>query len=349
MTERFRELDGLRGIAALSVLIYHFTGPYNSRFTGDPRPVIDFTFGALGVQLFFLISGFVILMSAKRAKSPSDFVISRAARIYPAYWASLLVAIAFGFWFNLEISELSVGEVIINFSMVQRWLLVPNAVDVYWTLAVELQFYVMVFILLLITRARITDRVVTTVCSVWLFASLAVAVWASPFSSGLDPQNVITPVKMILNLSIAEYGPLFCVGMLAYISRRNGKTTPMISLAGVVSVIVAGLLKSWLHGLIIAGICAVFIFITQRPNTRFLTMPALQWLGKISYSLYIVHSVVGYVAIRIALPLIGRDWAIVAAAIVSVLAAWAVYEIAERRGSTFMKAMLMGFRERSRR
>lgn len=345
---RFRELDGLRGIAALAVLVYHFTGPYNSHYTTDPRPIFDFPFGAFGVQLFFLISGFVILMSADRAKQPSDFIISRAARIYPAYWASLILALAVGFFFQLKVAELTAWEILINFSMMQRWLLVPNAVDVYWTLAVELQFYVLVFALILVTRSRITDRVVNIVCSVWLCVSLGVAVWASPFSAGIDPQNVVTPVKILLNISIAEFGPLFCTGMLAYLSRKNGNPMLLMPVAGAVSVAVTILLNAWLDGVIIAVICTAFVLIALRPRTLWLNLRVLQWLGKISYSLYIVHSTVGYLIIRSVWPFIGRDWAILVALIGSALTAWVIYEIGERRSSAAMKAFLLSLRRRTR-
>lgn len=85
LTSRFRELDGLRGIAALAVVLSHFTGTHNLRYVDDPAPLFDAWWGGFGVQLFFMISGFVILMSAERARRASDFAIARIARLYPAY------------------------------------------------------------------------------------------------------------------------------------------------------------------------------------------------------------------------------------------------------------------------
>lgn len=346
MTERFRELDGLRGIAALAVLVYHFTGPYNSHFPTDPQPIVDFPYGAFGVQLFFLISGFVILMSAHRSQRPTDFIISRVSRIYPAYWISLILALIVSFFFKVNGAGLTTWEVFANFSMMQRWLQVQNAVEVYWTLAVELQFYVLIFAVILVTRSKITETVIFNITVVWLILSLGIASWASPFSAGIDPQNVITPVKVLLNISLAEFGPLFCTGMLAYTSRNRGKFTFLLPVAGAVSVAVATLLHSWSYGAIVAGICATFVIIALRPHTSWLNCRGLQWLGKISYSVYIVHSTVGYLIIRSTLPLIGRDWAILVALIGSVLAAWAVYEIGERRASAALKGLLLGLRER---
>lgn len=91
---RFRELDALRGPAALVVVLYHLT-----TFMGDGPglggpPAVSIWWGEYGVQLFFLISGFVILLSARRTLRPSDFVISRVSRIYPVYWIARTAASA---------------------------------------------------------------------------------------------------------------------------------------------------------------------------------------------------------------------------------------------------------------
>lgn len=348
MTGRFQELDGLRGIAALAVLASHFTGSYDYRYSDGTRAFFDFHYGGFGVQLFFLISGFVILMSADRAERPSDFIISRLSRIFPAYWISLIIALVIGIVFQIRDVHLTPWETVANFSMMQRWMQIPNAVDVYWTLAIELQFYVLIFILILVTRSKITDRVIFIVTLLWLSVSLGIAIWASPFSWGIGAQHVATPVKMVLNISLAEYGPLFCTGMLAYISRRNGKPAALMPVAAATSVAVAILLHSWMHGAIVAGICATFIIISRRQRTSWLHFRGLQWFGKISYSLYIVHSTVGYVIIHWTWPVIGRDWAILAALVGAALVAWAVYEAGERRASAAMRRLLLNWRERTR-
>jgi peptidoglycan/LPS O-acetylase OafA/YrhL len=98
---RLLELDGLRGLAALSVVLYHYTYMYNQFFGHRTKPLATFSRGMFGVDLFFIISGFVILMTVSRADNVLDFVVSRLSRIYPVYW----VAIAFTF-ITLTISGL---------------------------------------------------------------------------------------------------------------------------------------------------------------------------------------------------------------------------------------------------
>lgn len=346
MNTRFRELDGLRALAAFAVVLSHFTGAYNSRYINDPAPAFDFPQGAFGVQLFFLISGFVILMSASRAQNASDFVISRVARLYPAYWLSLILAVLLNRLFQIPHSEMSAGETFINLTMVQRWFQVPNAVDVYWTLTVEVQFYVLIFILLLLTRCQLSDRLIRNITLMWLIAALAVAVWAGSFSRGVDPQDVVTPVKMVLNITLAEYGPLFCCGMFAYLSRRDGRRYVMTFVAALASVVVSGLLHSWLDAAIVAGVCAAFLVIVLQERTSWLLLPPLQWFGKISYSVYIVHSTAGYVVIKLTWPYVGREGAIVLALVITSLLAWGCYIVGEKHGSFAARKFLMEVRDR---
>lgn len=346
MNARFRELDGLRGIAALAVLVAHFTGSYNSFYVDDPHASFDFPQGAFGVQLFFLISGFVILMSAMRARRPTDFVISRVSRIYPAYWLSLILAVIIGRIFQTAQSQATAWEIAVNATMFQRFFQIPNIVDVYWTLAIELQFYILIFIILVATRGRLTERAVYRTTVAWLVVALLVAVWAGPYSRGLDPQNVITPVKMVLNISVAEFGPLFCCGMWAYLSRQAGKPHRLMFFAAVVSIVVAALLHSWLYAAIVAAICVGFILIVLRRSTFWLNFSPVQWLGKISYSLYVVHATVGFVVIRTTWPYVGRDAAMILATIASILLSWAVYTAGEKYGSAALKRLMLTIRKR---
>lgn len=338
--ERFRELDGLRGIAAALVVLSHFTGLYNSHYPNDPQPIVDIWWGQLGVQLFFLISGFVILMSAQAAKRPSDFVISRFSRLYPAYWLSLAIAVTLAITFSVPNIPLEPDVIAANLTMVQRWFLIPNVLTVYWTLAVEMQFYVLLFGVILFTRSRVTDRVMIVIAAVWLAVALLVGIWAFPASHGLRPQDVATPVKIVLNVTLAAYGPLFCTGMLAYISRRRGKLHWLTIPAAVIAPLTAGLLENWETAAIIAIICAVFLVVTNRERTSVLLLAPIQWLGKVSYSLYLTHLIIGLVVIHALWPHIGRQAAVVVAIAASLLVAWGLYAFAEKRVSPALRRWL---------
>lgn len=93
---RLPALDWLRFAAALGVLAYHYVSSYlpddpGSRWLEYAAHVTRY--GYLGVELFFIISGFVILWSAQ-GKSAASFAVSRFARLYPAFWAAMLLTSA---------------------------------------------------------------------------------------------------------------------------------------------------------------------------------------------------------------------------------------------------------------
>lgn len=82
---RYLELDALRGIAALAVVLFHFT-------MYRPEAGYGFVLGVTGVDLFFIISGFVILLSLEKTRDWKEFLLDRFSRLYPAYWACVTLA-----------------------------------------------------------------------------------------------------------------------------------------------------------------------------------------------------------------------------------------------------------------
>ena len=258
------------------------------------------------------------------------------------------MALVLGAAFRVPDAQMTPLEAALNFTMVQRWFLVPNVNDAFWTLAIEMQFYVLILLLLLVTRSRLTQTLMVRVAVAWSAVAVAVAIWASPSSYGIDPQLVDLPVRIVLNVTLAEFGPLFAFGMLAAYSRRSGRIHRALPFAGAAAVGVSGLLHSWVSAAIVAGICIVFLIVAMRKRSSVLLLPPLLWVGKVSYSLYIIHSIAGWVVIRYTLPFLGRDLAMVAALIVVLLMAWGLNELAEKRGSDAFKRLLLQIRQRYR-
>ena len=90
---RFAELDSLRGIAALLVMLSHYTWAYDYHFGTLGDHFFQFPYGDFGVQVFFIISGFVIFMSLEKAKSIKEFIIGRFTRLYPTYWFCMVLTL----------------------------------------------------------------------------------------------------------------------------------------------------------------------------------------------------------------------------------------------------------------
>ncbi|EFD51664.1 acyltransferase [Micrococcus luteus SK58] len=343
---RFRELDGLRGLAALAVVFSHYTGAHNSHYPQDPAAFHDAAWGAAGVQLFFIISGFVIFMSARGARRPSDFAISRAARLYPPYWISLVFAVVLLLLHPVPGFPFTWGQALVNLTMVQRWVGVDNVVDVYWTLAVEMQFYVIILILLYLTRCRLSDRVVLWGSIAWSVISWGVVLFTAPHV-GWDPQRDPLWVKLLNNATVAEYAPLFVLGMALYIARQTGRHRGWVAAAAVSAVGSTFVMRGMPLALEVLVVVLLAVTVMLRERTSVLLLAPVQWYGKISYSLYILHAIPGYILIHALWPYVGRNMAmLVALAVVSVLA-WALQKYGEehlgrvaKRGLTRVRSVV---------
>lgn len=148
-------LNFLRFLAAFSVMFYHYTYMFYNRglsYINFPLFRYIFKYGFLGVQLFFIISGFVISLSAER-KDVVTFIKSRMIRLYPALW--VCVSITFVFFLFLgkyHYSHVSFLKYLANLTLVPT-LFRSSIIDgSYWSLAVELKFYAFIALLLIINK-----------------------------------------------------------------------------------------------------------------------------------------------------------------------------------------------------
>ena len=141
---RYQNLDALRGIAATIVMMQHLLGHVWRSMpeqTGWLKAIgVDyFDWGRFGVVLFFLISGYVIPFSFSGPTPLRKFIVSRIFRLYPAYWLSAIVVTCL-----LYVSDESVPyrQVLANLTMAYPLFREPALTGVYWTLIIELGFYV---------------------------------------------------------------------------------------------------------------------------------------------------------------------------------------------------------------
>ncbi|MDP5227720.1 MULTISPECIES: acyltransferase [Arthrobacter] len=337
---RYLELDGLRGIAALAVVVGHFTYTYDTVYPGDPSSNLQFTWGNFGVELFFMISGYVILMTADNVSRAADFAVSRVSRLYPTYWIALAVSVVVAWFVKIPGVPLDPVTILVNLSMVQRWFLVKDVNDAFWTLAVEMQFYVLVFLLLVFMKSRLRDKAVTLVLSIWLVVATLVTGWIV-LRHGIGVGNGLPRLdKLILNGTLAEYGPLFCVGILAYRFRQGRGRFWLVPAAQVLAVATGAAVWGWRYGLGVLAVCIAFSVVVAFRSVPLLRWHPIQFFGKISYSLYVIHVVVGYALIHLFVQGIGRVPAESVALIVVVAAAVILNRVGEVRLSGALKSVL---------
>ena len=170
---RIQSLDLLRFIASISVVFYHFCGTANSPF-GLFTDISKY--GFLGVPLFFIISGFVITISAEH-RTPKKFIIARLIRILPMYWVGLFLTSIFILLNGNPDNRFSIVNFLANTTLLNQHMDIPNIDGVYWTLQIEIVFYIMMFVLLAI---GIFSNVKGWL-SLWLLALSTYFVFKQPF------------------------------------------------------------------------------------------------------------------------------------------------------------------------
>jgi peptidoglycan/LPS O-acetylase OafA/YrhL len=274
-TGRFRELDVLRGLAALTVVLFHYSRHGTRYFTDYP---FDFWPGEYGVHLFLVISGFVIYYTIERSRTVGDFLFSRFSRLYPTYWAALVILLVLNLFAPAR--QVWWTGYLVNLPMLQKFFGYPDIDNVYWTLAVELSFYALMTAVFFFRQMHR----VAIVSLAWLAAGLA---WGSVHHwAGSDERSLATTYLIL------PYAPYFVAGMMFYLLYSRGFRWTYAALIALALAVV------WLiHGTSVAVISLV-IFVTFALAVlgalKFLINPVTLWLGAISYPLYLIHRMPAY-------------------------------------------------------
>jgi len=327
---RLRGLDGLRFLAAALVVGYHFTGISTPYWGTEPSTVFPTLnevtrYGFLGVEFFFIISGFVILMTAYGRKV-EDFAASRVSRLFPAYWAAVLLTLGLQYFWTSG-RQLSPRESLLNLTMIQEAFGVQNAQGAFWTLWPELKFYLLVgvFILVGITRRRVIAFAV-----LWpLLAELA----------------DVTDQALLTSLLIPTYAPYFALGMMLFLVYRDGGDlvvwlgvgfnlvlclVHVTAYAGRATELVGQPVSPTVTALILLVMVLAVWAVSAGPlagiEWRWLTV-----LGALTYPLYLVHGQFGFFVIDVAYDSLPAYVVLALAVVVSLALAAAIHYLVEKR------------------
>jgi len=280
--KRFLPLDSLRGIAALGVVLSHYTYLYD-KYYGYEFTYLNFKLGGRGVELFFILSGFVIFYTIENVKSGKEFLIRRFIRLYPTYWACLTITFVTVAIFGLDGLEVSTVDAIIGLSMVQQIFKVPPVDRSYWTLIPEFFFYISIFLLAITHQIKnINLYGIILLCLSFVHIHL----------------YHIKYLGLLFNLDYICY---FFAGIVFY-QIKTGKKSIIYWILISLCCFVAISSKDD-PALIIAIILIYLIFsLFSIGRLDFLTWKPLLLLGNISYAWYLLHQNIGYVIINLLKP-----------------------------------------------
>ncbi|MEV4082605.1 acyltransferase family protein [Nonomuraea fuscirosea] len=329
------ELDLLRFLAALAVVAFHYLVAYASVWGDRPAELFPALapvagLGILGVELFFIISGFVILMSVW-GRGLAAFARSRLIRLYPAYWLSLAaIAALYGLTGAKPLDpKLSPGEYLVNATMFQRLFKLTDASGVYWSLWAELRFYLLMSILVIV---GVTYRRVLIFAGVWL----AAVIGARILENG-TVDEIVMP----------DYAPYFIAGMALYLIHKHGSSwLPWLYVAAGYGLSIGSALDRVQRRVDLAGfknmpVTPVSVIVTVTliylatslvalGLLRLKPSRTLTALGGTTYPLYLFHSVIAVALI----PLLTGDlppWAVaLTTTLTAIVVSYLVYSFAER-------------------
>lgn len=338
MHKRLAFIDTLRGIAVLSVLFQHAlevivqnhpTGTYYWAFHDAIGYYVNW--GRFGVVLFFFVSGFVIPFSFPDSASPvRDFAISRFFRLYPAYWTSILIGLAT--MLALEARTFPVSQILANLTMLQTFADVPNLWVFYWTLAIELLFYVGCTVLFALGLLNLRWTAVTIVAGAALAGTAAALL--------IENRTVTSLMEVGLNLSAMFLGKVVRDTVVG----GRLRWPHVVGCAALYCIFAATLSNNRFGGIYhenffysysigSAYICAAVVFILFAAFGERMAWRPMAFVGVISYSVYLMSPFVIVGIHRLVWfgdgPL---GWSIFVAAILalSILASWATYSFIEK-------------------
>jgi peptidoglycan/LPS O-acetylase OafA/YrhL len=328
---RIVALDLIRFFAALSVVLYH----YISLHAPNAYPLISEAakYGYLGVPLFFIISGYVIALSANN-RTALQFGISRFVRLYPALWAGVIFTVLV--LVVLTDKQYSVQQVLANFTLLNDHFGFKDIDSVYWTLKVELKFYAGVFLLLIFGVFKRYH--------IWLSLWLGLTVLQTLFGQSFYMGWVVS----------TSYSSFFIAGV-AFSLVQNTREKIFVYFVLILSLMVSSI-RTYEHAnsfivdptivekltsvtIVWVFYCVMYFLSIGKINLR--QRNVYITLGALTYPLYLIHNMAGRAIIDQYSNIIPEKIMIIIVIILMVLVSWILHLVIEKPLATPMKNYLL--------
>lgn len=324
-------LDAFRGLLIGGVLLYHYlvrwAPPFHNadhyHYTQAYSPL--WQLGQFGVHVFFIISGIVIALTLSRCTSSTEFLYRRFSRLYPAFWVAATITFVTVRILGPDDLSVTTWEFIINLTMDASDLRTRSVDGAYWSLVAEIKFYFWIAISFALLRNRFWMGIV---------AVAGVGAALQPFLPKIANTALIQPYIGFFLFGLATYFTVFernrvariwtiGAGTVAYALNRNA--------LGVLSV------PAIVPHLLVLGLGATMIILMVRGCG--LSLGPLPYLGRISYSLYLLHENFGLAIIsQLKTTFHQPDWvAFSAATLISAGMAALMFKYIEVPAQTFLR------------
>lgn len=314
-----RPLTSIRFVAALMVFLSHYGGLVYRRAEHPWQSII--IEGHAGVTIFFVLSGFLITLRyfpaiAERRFSPFAYFLKRAARILPLYWTVLVLALlltpltAFSLYAPVPLANWTLTQA--YFSQLATSFIIPA-----WSLTVEVAFYVLAPVILHFCAAFGQEfRWVCITLAAWvagLFGAGVALVWIADTGGLNQPYGFMDNLGFMIHFTVFGRGFNFAIGILLawlYLKYRNrlwlhpaqvGRATLLFALSaigiGLCQIVMnqaGGALEGWLYNQGVAFFAGFMLLALTCPTalvSRLFSHRLPDYLGRISYALYLTHTI----------------------------------------------------------
>ena len=308
---RLAIIDGLRGVAAMLVVLFHLSEVANLR----DLPVVGWLLahGNFGVEVFFVISGFVITYSVRNATHTLPFLgrfaLRRSIRLDPPYWATIaaeitLLYISLQLFPAHDVHMPTPAEVAAHLVYLQGLLGLPQILPIFWTLCYEVQFYLVLVATLVAVRSLV--RAVPAIDAVLLLKVIA----AASFVASIAIDAGVLPYPMSGLFVDRWYQFSLGIATLAVVSGWMPLRVLLAAWAVVAAFLVFGPASTYtVQSASSCVLTSALIVLAQHVPaiTRVAASGVLQYLGRISYSLYLLHVVIGWRLVSVVLHMLPEE------------------------------------------
>lgn len=287
---RIEALDGLRFLAFIMVMFYHylFIAPLQN-FIPRHYAVEPFSFGEYGVDLFFLISGFVITLSSENRNALS-FFIARFNRIVPLFIVCAIILLLFSISLPMVNAIERINSLFYSLTFFPKIFGKEYFSAVYWTITIKVTFYILIATLM---AFKVWDKNRILICSIWVGIAYI--------------NSFLLKDDFLSNILITQYAGHFIIGIVLF-ELRTTSIKPIHMLLILLSSILVynNMIKHqlWIDSfnvhfdhasiLLVCFSLISLVWIASHIESLGVYYPVVRFLGAMTYPLYLIHADLGF-------------------------------------------------------